>query len=54
MRVPPEKSSTAPAALSTLAVTEPGNYRVEVWLKVAGEDMIWILSNPFYVRPASP
>jgi hypothetical protein len=32
------------------AVAEPGNYRVEVWLKIAGEDMIWILSNPVYVR----
>jgi hypothetical protein len=35
------------------AVARPGNYRVEVWLKIAGEDMIWILSNPFYVRPAT-
>jgi len=34
------------------AVARPGNYRVEVWLKVAGEGMIWILSNPLYVRPA--
>jgi len=32
------------------AVSEPGNYRVEVWLTIAGEDMIWILSNPIYVR----
>jgi hypothetical protein len=31
---------------------EPGNYRVEVWLKIAGEDMIWILSNPIYAREA--
>jgi hypothetical protein len=29
----------------------PGNYRVEAWLRVGGEDMIWILSNPLYVRP---
>src|SRR5262249_37357967 len=36
----------------TAPLTEPGNYRVEVWLKVAGEDMIWILSNPIYVRAA--
>jgi len=35
------------------AVAQPGNYRVEVWLKIAGEEMIWILSNPFYIRPAS-
>jgi hypothetical protein len=34
-----------------LAVSEPGNYRVEVLLRIAGEDKIWILSNPFYVRP---
>jgi hypothetical protein len=33
-----------------VAVAEPGNYRVEVWLKIAGEDMIWILSNPIYIR----
>lgn len=32
-----------------VAVFEPGNYRVEVWLKIAGEDMIWILSNPIYI-----
>jgi hypothetical protein len=32
------------------AVSEPGNYRLEVWLPIAGEDMIWILSNPIYVR----
>src|SRR5262249_3315041 len=25
------------------AVSEPGNYRVELWLPIAGEDMIWIL-----------
>jgi hypothetical protein len=34
------------------ALTQPGNYRVEVWLSIAGEDRIWILSNPIYVRPA--
>jgi hypothetical protein len=34
------------------AVAEPGVYRVEVWLRVAGEDTIWILSNPLYIRPA--
>ncbi len=40
---------TAGRKLET-AVSEPGNYRVEVWLKIAGEDMIWILSNPIYIR----
>lgn len=32
-------------------VTEPGIYRVEYWLNVAGELRPWILSNPVYVRP---
>lgn len=31
-------------------VDEPGSYRVEAWLDVAGEKRIWILSNPVYVR----
>ena len=31
-------------------VTEPGNYRVELWLDVAGKECIWILSNPLYIR----
>lgn len=31
-------------------VTEPGNYRVELWLDVAGEKKPWVLSNPVYVR----
>ena len=29
-----------------------GIYRVEAWLRVAGDDVIWVLSNPFYVRQA--
>jgi hypothetical protein len=32
------------------AIDQPGNFRVEVWLKVAGDDMPWILSNPFYIH----
>jgi len=28
---------------------QPGRYRTELWLDVAGEEHIWILSNPFYV-----
>lgn len=32
-------------------IEQPGNYRVELWLDVAGEKRIWILSNPFYVSP---
>lgn len=34
-------------------VREPGNYRVEVWLPIAGELKPWILSNPIYVRPGA-
>ena len=30
-------------------LAEPGNYRVEVWQNLAGEDRIWVLSNPVYV-----
>jgi hypothetical protein len=31
-------------------VAEPGVYRLEVWLNIAGEDRPWILTNPIYVR----
>ena len=31
-------------------LTMPGNYRVELWLEVAGRPQLWILSNPIYVR----
>jgi len=31
-------------------VDEPGVYRIEVFLDVAGEYRLWILSNPIYVR----
>jgi hypothetical protein len=33
-----------------VAIDKPGNYRVEVWLTLAGEPRPWILSNPIYVR----
>lgn len=36
-----------------LPADAPGNYRVEAWLKIAGEEMIWILSNPLYIRRGS-
>jgi hypothetical protein len=32
-----------------ITVTEPGNYRVEAWLRVGGKKMAWILSNPIYI-----
>ncbi|TMQ35008.1 MAG: hypothetical protein E6K70_04600 [Planctomycetota bacterium] len=34
-------------------IFEPGNYRVEAWLDIAGAKMIWILSNPVYIRPSA-
>lgn len=30
-------------------VTDPGIYRVELWLDIAGEERPWIFSNPLYV-----
>lgn len=33
-------------------VASPGVYRCEAWLDVAGERMIWILSNPVYMTGA--
>ncbi len=34
-------------------VDEPGVYRVELWLTIAGEPRLWILSNPVYVHDAT-
>lgn len=34
-----------------LEINEPGIYRTECWLDLAGEARPWILSNPIYVRP---
>jgi hypothetical protein len=34
------------------AADRPGNYRVEVWLRLGAEDRPWILSNPIYLRPS--
>ena len=31
-------------------VKEPGIYRLEAWMEVAGERMLWILSNPIYIQ----
>ncbi|HVC92663.1 MAG TPA: hypothetical protein VND64_03185 [Pirellulales bacterium] len=33
------------------SVAEPGNYRAEAWLDIAGERMLWVLSNPLYIAP---
>ena len=38
------------AASIEVPADQPGNYRVEVWLTLAGEPRPWILSNPIYVR----
>jgi hypothetical protein len=42
----------ASGATFDFAVAEPGNYRIEAWLNVAGDATIWILSNPVYLRRA--
>jgi hypothetical protein len=34
-------------------VSEPGVYRAEVWLTLAGEPRPWILTSPIYVRGSS-
>ena len=34
----------------TFEAKEPGPYRLEAWLTVAGEDRPWIYSNPVYLR----
>jgi hypothetical protein len=31
-------------------VEGPGVYRVEGWVKLAGEERPWIYSNPIYIR----
>lgn len=36
--------------LLELPLAEPGVYRLEGWLKVDGEERIWIYANPIYVR----
>jgi nicotinamidase-related amidase len=35
---------------ATWAVSGPGVYRVEAWLRLDGEDRPWIYSNPIYLR----
>ena len=36
----------------TWPIHEPGVYRVEAWLELAGEPRPWILADPIYVRAA--
>jgi len=40
-------------ALLDVPVTEPGEYRLEAWGKVRGEDRLVLLSKPLHIRPAS-
>lgn len=40
-------------AQATWPLTQPGVYRVEAWLELAGELHPWVLANPIYVRAAS-
>jgi acetyl esterase/lipase len=35
----------------SLQIKQPGAYRIEAWLDVAGEERPWIYSNPIYLRP---
>lgn len=46
--------SEADGANFSASVSDPGNYRIEAWLDVAGEKRIWILSNPIYVVQKTP
>src|SRR5204862_2983546 len=34
----------------TFQAKEPGPYRLEAWLTVAGEERPWIYSNPVYLK----
>ena len=34
--------------------SEPGEYRLEAWLKVEGEERPWIFSNPMYLKRPDP
>jgi acetyl esterase/lipase len=36
------------------AVTEEGDYRLEAWLKIDGEDRPWIYSSPLRIRKSPP
>lgn len=36
---------------ASFAAETDGVYRYEAWLEIAGEPMLWILSNPIYIRP---
>lgn len=37
----------------TYTAKNPGAYRLEAWLEIAGEERPWIYSNPVYLEPAS-
>lgn len=45
-----ETVATATSDNITFNPESPGAYRAEAWLKVDGEDRIWIYTNPIYLR----
>jgi hypothetical protein len=48
-----EEIARATGTRLTRAVREPGAYRVEAWLTIAGQPRPWIYSNPIYLRRSS-
>jgi acetyl esterase/lipase len=46
--------SEATSTEMTYTPTEEGAYRLEAWLPVAGEERIWIYSNPLYLYKPDP
>jgi hypothetical protein len=44
----------ASGAQLDVVLDQPGVYRCEAWLNVAGTDMVWVLTNPIYVDPIQP
>lgn len=46
-----EVSSSQGSEFSYVA-HDPGVYRLEIWLDLAGEERPWVLANPIYIRPA--
>lgn len=47
-----EEVQRAEASELTFETREPGVYRAEAWVTVAGEKRPWIYSNPIYVTPS--
>jgi hypothetical protein len=43
-------TQTCSGTACDFAITEPGVYRMELWLEGIDAPQIWILANPFYIR----